>query len=1146
MTHVVVFRKASWLAFLASAILLSWPAGAHAQRITGELSGTVTDAQGGVIPGADVALANAASGATRRTVTNGDGFFAFAAVPAGTHTLTLKMPGFKTHEVTDIVLQGGDSRSVRTIRLELATVAETISVSAEVALTPLTSGEKAATLSGEEIRTMPVVGTSAAEVLRILPGMTPRTGNNATNRPSFTGEVYGINGTGEYQGAWNNQSAVGNFTPNGARIETMDLTIDGASGNDPGCNCATSVNPNTEFVQEFKVLQSNFGAEHAKGPVALSFVSKQGGRDFHGSVFGQLRDWHLNSNEWYSNKVESERVKNRFVYPGFTLSGPLLVPGTSFNRNRDRVFFFLGFEYFRQRIDTGWARSWVPTEAMRNGDFGEAASLGLSGSWVNTVPNGFPGGVIPPESWDPGGKVLLGLFPLPNADPLQTGGYNYVNNSLSDQNGWQGLARVDVSLSEATKLYARYNAQREEQPFVFSLWGRWADPQTPYPSPIRGDNRSDSVTVGLTHVFDPSLTSETLFAFTYIDFRNVIEDTGAASREGVGYPYGGVFGESGLIPAVDASINSQSGGPFYGNYGGFDPVLFATKFQWSAQQNLTKVWGTHTAKAGFLWEYVENKQPGSNNDNGYMWMANWAWNSTGNTLADLLLGNVTYYYESQRNVLRDIAYQRIEGYLQDSWKVRPRLTVDGGVRIAWIGPAYDRGGKGILVWDEDRYSPTAPASDLPGMTWHDKDPSVPTSGVSMPLFVTPRVGFAWDVAGTGTTVVRGGFGVYRYADAPQWYGQMIDLAYGVRQYSTCCGTTLKALEGLGGGDVVFGGAAVDKADDQQPRTMSWSLTLNRRLPWSTNLEIGYVGSDSDHQMNWGLGEYNPVPLGAMLDDPYGDPNAYRLLPNYGSLAINRHSAYLNYHALQALLSRQRGRFNFTAAYTFSKNLGLKGADSNGYRANASEYMFDPREYNYGVLGTDRTHVGSLSWSLQLPDVKRGGFWQALLGNWQLAGVSSYVSGAPKMGSFNIQGTTAAGGPISNEAITGSPDVYAMPVLVCDPRDDAPDGYMFNPACYTAPLPGANGSARQPYAKGQPYHNHDLSLAKSFPLGKGSRLQVRIAAYNVFNHPIRYPDVNRNLTLIFDNGVQTNAEFGKLPDDNKYGRRIVQLSARFEF
>jgi len=146
----------------------------------------------------------------------------------------------------------------------------------------------------------------------------------------------------------------------------------------------------------------------------------------------------------------------------------------------------------------------------------------------------------------------------------------------------------------------------------------------------------------------------------------------------------------------------------------------------------------------------------------------------------------------------------------------------------------------------------------------------------------------------------------------------------------------------------------------------------------------------------------------------------------------------------------------------------------------------------------------------------------------------------------MQGTTAGGVAIKNESITGSPEVYAMPVLVCDPRDDVPDGFLFNPACFTAPSPGANGSARQPYIKGQPYYNTDLSLAKSFPLGKGSRLQLRIAAYNVFNHPIRYPDTARNLTLAFDNGVQTNAEFGKLPEDNKYGRRIVQLSARFEF
>ena len=139
--------------------------------------------------------------------------------------------------------------------------------------------------------------------------------------------------------------------------------------------------------------------------------------------------------------------------------------------------------------------------------------------------------------------------------------------------------------------------------------------------------------------------------------------------------------------------------------------------------------------------------------------------------------------------------------MQDSWRVAPRLTVDGGVRVTWIGPADDLEGRGIVVWDQGRYSPDAPAGELSGMVWHAVDPSVPTSGVRMPVFATPRVGFAWDAAGTGATVVRGGFGVYRYADPPQYYGRMVDLAYGVRNYVFCCGTSLRRLEGLAEGAV---------------------------------------------------------------------------------------------------------------------------------------------------------------------------------------------------------------------------------------------------------------------------------------------------------------------------------------------------------
>ena len=148
----------------------------------------------------------------------------------------------------------------------------------------------------------------------------------------------------------------------------------------------------------------------------MSVISKSGGRDFHGSLFAYLRDYHLNSNEWFANKVGAERVKNKFTYPGFTISGPLLIPGTGFNKNRDKVFFFAGFEYFGQTLDTGYVKSWVPTQAMRNGDFSDAAAVG-TGSFVNTVPN-IPGGIIPANQIDPGGQVLLNQFPMPNANPV--------------------------------------------------------------------------------------------------------------------------------------------------------------------------------------------------------------------------------------------------------------------------------------------------------------------------------------------------------------------------------------------------------------------------------------------------------------------------------------------------------------------------------------------------------------------------------------------------------------------------------------------------------------------------------------------------------------------------------------------------------
>jgi hypothetical protein len=369
---------------------------------------------------------------------------------------------------------------------------------------------------------------------------------------------------------------------------------------------------------------------------------------------------------------------------------------------------------------------------------------------------------------------------------------------------------------------------------------------------------------------------------------------------------------------------------------------------------------------------------------------------------------------------------------------------------------------------------------------------------------------------------------------------MLDLGAGVRSFA-CDGDcpSLSELDGLGG-EVVFNGQALDVRDNRQPVTYNWSLTLNQKLPWSMNIETSYVGNRTRNLINAGVSNYNAVPLGG----------GERPFPQYGDFQIYRHSNYQNYHGLQTLLSRQRGRVNFTLAYTFSKALGILGGGQGS--PGLSEYQFDPRKTIYGVLSTDRTHVAAATYSILLPDVKSGGIANAILGGWQISGVSTYISGQPlqSFGSsnFGITGTLADGTEISAENINGTPDVPAQPVLTCDPSKDVPSGYLFNPSCFAAPTPGHNGNFIFPYMKGQPYFNHDLSLFKNFAISGSKKLQLRISAYNFLNHPIRFPNETDNLTLRFADGKPDDPDgnFGRLPKDNKYGRRIVQLALRFSF
>ena len=254
---------------LACALILGSFETIYAQSTTGTLTGTVADASGAVVPGANVVLKNEGSGDIRRTVSNGEGYFTFSAVPPATYTITVDAKGFQNWQQAGVTMNAGDKRNISDIALIVGTSAETVEVSAAAAeITTVDSGEKSAVITTKALQNVAVVGRNAAEFIKIMPGMAIT--SSTENRASFTGEAHGT-GSGP----------IGSFSANGQRTGALDITSDGAHIIDPGCNCGQAVDVNVDMTQEMKVMTSNFGADAAKGPILISAVGKSGTSAFH-------------------------------------------------------------------------------------------------------------------------------------------------------------------------------------------------------------------------------------------------------------------------------------------------------------------------------------------------------------------------------------------------------------------------------------------------------------------------------------------------------------------------------------------------------------------------------------------------------------------------------------------------------------------------------------------------------------------------------------------------------------------------------------------------------------------------------------------------------------------------------------------------
>ena len=1160
-----------WFAALGAAALfavLGQPV--RAQSIYATLTGVVSDPAQAVVPGAKVVLKNEQSGSLRDTTSNGEGYYTFASVPVGDYTyeLTVQASGFSIYKAGGISLSGAEKRNIN-VSLKVGSTAETVEVSAEAgSIVPVDSGEKSSTLTTKELQNFTIIGSNAAGFIKIMPGFAIQ--NGTSNKANYNGGTIGINANGDA----GSQSPLNNaYSYNGLPANSLDITADGAHTSDPGCNCDTPVNPNVDMVAELKVLTSNFSAENQKGPAVVTSITKSGGREFHGSGFFYARHYELNANDAQYNATGQSRTQNKYYYPGGTLGGPVLIPGTGLNKNRNKLFFFTGFEYFKQTLDTGLLRATVPTPGMLTGNFspseiakeGTVTNSGSAPTQLNAAALAkYPGGIIPTNQLDQNMVNLAKLYPGPNSNPDATGGYNYVQAQNFDQNNRQWLSRIDYSISDNTKLYLRYNYQRETQLFPVGLWWRNGG-QVPYPTSVKGKNKSDSATASLTHVFSPTMTNEFIFGYTFVGFPNVFADPTKVDRSKVGYNYKGIFKNNvAQIPSF-----GQFGGEaaLVFNPGGFEAGgaargLYADKYMPSVGDSVTKVWGTHTVKGGFYWEWIRNAQPANNNTNGQLQVSSSGNNTLGNPYADLMTGTLSGgYNESSFNRINDISYSTYEFFLQDQWKVKKNLTLEFGARFSHFQPWADREGFGFSIFDYSKYKTTCLPTDYCGFVWHARDSSVPLGGFpTRALFYQPRFGLAYDIFGKGTTVVRGGWGRFYFHTGQFTNG--LDVAAGVKTINppNVQGTPLLAsqLDTGNFGLSALSPAAVDSKNDKQAYTDSYSFSIAQRLPWSSLLEVSYVGNSTSDISNAGNGgsigansdNINKVPVGAMLSSRNGgvDPSSlnaddFRPLRGFSELNLTTNNLYSNYNALQITWTRTHGRYDLSFNYTWGKALGILGT--------LDQFNINN---NYGVLAANRTHVFNAAYSVQLPDLTKSRGLGYAVNGWQISGITQVQSGANlsansnqnfgmNLNNFTIPGTQFK---VSNVSVLGTPNIQLNPILTCDPRSGLGPHQYINPNCFAIPSGiGSNGPTILPAIYGPAFFNSDLSIFKSFKVTEKRTLQIRGEAFNFLNHPLWSFNGN-NLSLGFDGstGRMNTPNFGTVTQ--KQGQRIIQLSMKFMF